>query len=78
MATATNAQILIGPVAGGQVNFFTYDDKSYKDLYSQRPSLSYHAGVSIAFRIHKTFFSADDLSIQRAEKNNEREGGSFV
>jgi hypothetical protein len=50
------AQVLIGPVVGGQVNFFTYDDKSYKELYSVRPSLSYHAGVSIAFRIHKTFF----------------------
>jgi hypothetical protein len=51
-----NAQVLIGPVVGGQVNFFTYDDKSYKELYSVRPSVNYHAGLSVALRIHKTFF----------------------
>jgi Outer membrane protein beta-barrel domain len=56
LITASSAQVLVGPVVGGQVNFFTYDDKGYKDLYSLRPSASYHIGASVEFRIHKTFF----------------------
>lgn len=51
-----NAQILVGPVVGGQANFVSYDDKNHKDLYSVGPSWSYHAGVSVALKIQKTFF----------------------
>jgi hypothetical protein len=56
LTSTINAQVLVGPVVGGQVNFFSYDDKSYKDLYSVRPSFSYHVGASVAFKIQKTIF----------------------
>jgi len=63
----SSAQVLIGPVVGAQYNFSTYDDKTYKDLYSVRYGFSYHAGLSVALRVQKTFF------LQTAVLYNERQ-----
>lgn len=53
---SAQGQILVGPVVGSQLNYFTYDDKGYKDLYRVRPTIGFHAGGSVSFRIHKSFF----------------------
>jgi Outer membrane protein beta-barrel domain len=56
-ASATlKAQILIGPVAGPQVSWVSYDDKDSKGKYSQTPVYGYHAGLGLSFRVHKRFF----------------------
>ena len=49
-------QILVGPVVGGQLNMFSFDDRSNKDLYRVSPTVGYHVGGSVSFRIHKSFF----------------------
>jgi hypothetical protein len=58
LSTATlNAQILIGPVAGPQVSWVSYDRNSdSKGLYKQTPVYGFHAGVGVSFRVHKRFF----------------------
>jgi hypothetical protein len=55
-AFQSSGQILVGPVVGGQANFYSYDDKGYKDLYRVGPSYSYHVGASVALKIQKTIF----------------------
>lgn len=55
--TTLKAQILIGPVAGPQVSWVSYDRNSdSKGLYKQRPVYGFHAGLGISFRVHKRFF----------------------
>lgn len=56
MATTLNAQILIGPVAGPQVSWVSYDDKDSRDKYSLQPVYGFHAGMGLSFRVHKRFF----------------------
>lgn len=53
-----NAQILVGPVVGGQINGMVFDDKSNKDVYKLKPIVNFHAGASLAFRAlsQKRFF----------------------
>jgi hypothetical protein len=55
-STTLRAQILIGPVAGPQVSWVSYDDKDSKGKYSQSPVYGFHAGVGLSFRVHKRFF----------------------
>ncbi len=50
------AQILVGPVAGGQIGWITFNNKSNKDLYKAKPYLGFHAGGAISFRVQKAFF----------------------
>jgi hypothetical protein len=52
----SDAQILVGPVAGGQFNWMVFDDQDYKEDYNLKPQLNYHVGGSIAFRAQKRFF----------------------
>ena len=54
--THLTAQILIGPVAGPQVSWVTFDDKGNKSLYKQQPVYGFHAGLGLTFRVHKRFF----------------------
>ena len=55
-ANSTRAQILVGPVIGGQVGLITFKDKSNKDLYKMNPYFGFHAGGSISFRVQKAYF----------------------
>jgi hypothetical protein len=50
------AQILVGPVAGGQMNWMVFDDQDNKDLYKVSPFINFHAGASLSFRAQKRFF----------------------
>jgi len=52
----SNAQVLVGPVVGGQVNWMVFDDKDYKEFYKLNPILNWHAGASVSFRAQKRFF----------------------
>jgi hypothetical protein len=50
------AQILVGPVAGAQYSWISYDDKDNKDLYKVKPVPGFHAGAMISFLVRKRFF----------------------
>ncbi len=50
------AQLLIGPVAGGQYSWTSFSDKDYKDYYDVRGVWGFHAGAQVSFRVHKQFF----------------------
>ncbi|MDH4058990.1 MAG: PorT family protein, partial [Cyclobacteriaceae bacterium] len=50
------AQILVGPVVGGQIDWIKFGDSENKDLYSVEPVYGFHVGGSIAFRVQKRFF----------------------
>ncbi len=50
------AQILVGPTVGGQLNGMVFDNKDSKDLYKFKPMFNWHAGASISFRAQKRFF----------------------
>ena len=52
----TSAQILVGPVVGGQINWMVFENKDNKEFYKLKPIPSYHAGISLAFRAQKRFF----------------------
>jgi len=54
--TCSNAQVLVGPVAGPQVSCVSFDDKGSRDLYNQTPSIGYHGGFGLSFRVHEKFF----------------------
>jgi hypothetical protein len=51
-----DAQILVGPVAGPQVSWVSFDDKGNKSKYNQYPTVGFHGGFGFSFRVHKTFF----------------------
>lgn len=56
LAMDATAQILVGPVAGPQVSWVSFDNKGNKDLYGRRPSVGYHMGFGLSFRVHNRFF----------------------
>ena len=71
-------QVLVGPVAGGQLDWIVYDDKSYKDEYSIKPSTSYHAGASISFRMAKNvFLQSSVLYTQKGKHITSKEDSLF-
>lgn len=51
-----SAQILIGPVAGAQYSWTSFDDKDNKDLYKVKPVAGFHAGFGLSFLVRKRFF----------------------
>jgi hypothetical protein len=51
-----SAQILVGPVAGPNFSWTTFDDKDLKDVYDVSPIIGFHAGVALSFRVQKRFF----------------------
>ncbi len=51
-----SGQILIGPVAGPQVSWVSFENKDSKALYNRTPFIGYHAGVGVSFRVHERFF----------------------
>jgi len=56
ISIGTQAQILVGPVVGSQVNWMVFDDKSNNDIYKLKPIVNFHAGASVSFRAHKRYF----------------------
>lgn len=68
-----HAQILVGPVIGGQFNQMVFDDKDNKDIYKLNPILNFHAGASIAFRAlsQKRFFLQSSILYSQKGKSLE-------
>lgn len=56
ISIVAQAQILIGPVAGPQVSWVSFDDKDSKGKYTNLPMYGFHAGLGVSFRVHKRFF----------------------
>ena len=50
------AQVFVGPVAGPNFSWTSFDDKDLKDVYSASPVFGFHAGVQVAFRVRKRFY----------------------
>jgi hypothetical protein len=50
------SQILVGPVAGGQYSWISFDDKENKDIYKVKPVPGFHAGAALSFLVRKRFF----------------------
>lgn len=61
MNVKTSAQILIGPVVGGQMSWVTFTEKENRELYGSRPSPTFSAGGSVSFRMTKTVFLQSSL-----------------
>ena len=51
-----SAQILVGPVAGPQVSWVSYDDKDNRGLYRRIPVIGFHGGFGLSFRVNNRFF----------------------
>jgi hypothetical protein len=56
LSNSLSAQILVGPVAGGQFSWISYDDKENKNLYKVKPVAGFHAGAMVSFLVRKRFF----------------------
>lgn len=52
----SSAQVLIGPVVGGQYSWTNFDDKDNKTFYKVKPVTGFHAGIGLSFLVRKRFF----------------------
>ncbi|MBT1703271.1 porin family protein [Chryseosolibacter indicus] len=65
---SARAQLLLGPVAGGQYSWTSFSDKYYKDLYNVEGVWGFHAGGQVSFRVHKQFFLHTSLLYSKKGK----------
>jgi hypothetical protein len=56
VSNLSSAQILIGPVAGAQYSWVSFDDSNNKDFYRVSPVKGFHAGMALSFLVRKRFF----------------------
>jgi hypothetical protein len=56
VVSVLKAQVLIGPVVGGQFSWTTFDDKDFKNIYRVKGVAGFHAGVGLSFLVRKRFF----------------------
>lgn len=68
-AYTVSAQVLIGPVVGGQLGWVTFKEKENRRLYSSKPGLTMHAGGSISFRMSKRVFLHTSILYSQKNKN---------
>lgn len=61
LSGSASAQVLIGPTAGPNFSWTSFDDKDLKDIYNVRPVAGFHAGVMVQFRVQKRFFLNSSL-----------------
>lgn len=67
------AQILVGPTAGLNYSWTSFDDKDLKDIYDVSPVIGFHAGATVSFRVRNKFFLNTSLLYStkgRKVKNN--------
>jgi hypothetical protein len=50
------AQVYVGPVAGGQLSWTKFDNADLYDSYDIKPILGYHAGANISLKVRNRFF----------------------
>lgn len=63
-----SAQILVGPQVGAQLDWYTFDDKSNKDFFKAKPTVGFHVGGAISFRVKKRFFLQSALMYNQKSK----------
>lgn len=56
MGTVSYAQVLVGPIAGGNYSFTSFGDKDLKDIYKVSGVFGYHVGAHTSFQVRKRFF----------------------
>ena len=66
------AQVYLGPIAGGQVSWTKFDNSDHYDAYDVKPVLGYHGGLSISLKVRNRFLL--NTSIQYATKGRTIEG----
>ena len=69
LSVNTSAQILVGPVVGGQMSWVTFQEKENRSLYSSKPSLTFSAGGSLSFRMTKRVFLQTSLLYTQKAKD---------
>lgn len=50
------AQVYIGPMAGGQLSWTKFDNSDYYDSYGIKPVWGYHAGANVSLKVRNRFF----------------------
>src|SRR5690349_18154702 len=50
------AQVYVGPMAGGQISWTKFDDKDFYDSYDIKPVWGYHAGMNVSMKVRNRFF----------------------
>lgn len=50
------AQVYVGPIAGGQLSWTKFDNRDLYDAYRAKPVIGYHAGVNFSLKVRKRFF----------------------
>lgn len=63
------AQILVGPVVGGQMSWVTFTEKENRTLYGSNPGLTFSAGGSISFRMTKRVYLQGSALYTQKNKN---------
>jgi hypothetical protein len=71
------AQVLVGPVAGGNFSWTSFSDKDLKDEYNVSPVFGYHVGGHLAFKVRKRFFLHTSLIYSTKGKNLKSEAGDL-
>jgi hypothetical protein len=66
--SVAKSQILVGPVAGTQITWVSFDEKGTRKSV---PTIGYHAGGSIAFRVQKRFFLQTSILYSQKKKHIE-------
>lgn len=55
-AFTSQAQLLIGPVAGAGTSWISFHSKESQKFFKQVPVISYQGGVDISFQVRKNFY----------------------
>lgn len=50
------AQVYIGPMAGGQLSWTKFDNRDHYDAYGIKPVFGYHAGANVSLKVRNRFF----------------------
>ncbi|WP_165823890.1 outer membrane beta-barrel protein [Pseudochryseolinea flava] len=74
LASVSEAQVLIGPIAGGNFSWTSFGDKDFKDDFKVSPVFGWHAGGHVSFRVRKRFFL--HTSLIYSTKGKDMEGKS--
>ncbi|HZB12922.1 MAG TPA: porin family protein [Chryseolinea sp.] len=66
----TSAQIIrVGAKAGPQLSWFAVDDPKYNTVATVRPTVGFHAGLVLAFKVKDRYFLNTELLYSQKGKN---------
>jgi len=73
------AQVLVGPVVGGNYSWASFADKDLKDTYKTSGVFGFHAGGQLSFRVKKRFFLHTQVVYStKGRKLTADDGGQFA